>query len=75
MEAFKESGSIEYSADVLIGVQFAGTGMGKGNFNVDKAKRANPREMEAVMLKSRNGPAGAAIQFKYYPAFNCFKEG
>lgn len=36
MEAFKESGAIEYSSDVLLGLQLEGAG--NKDFNVDKAK-------------------------------------
>ena len=70
MEGFKESGAIEYSADVLIGLQLAGAG-GK-DFNVDDAKSKNPRDVELVILKNRNGPTGGKTAFKYYAAFNYF---
>lgn len=70
MEGFKESGAIEYSADVLIGLQLAGAG--KKDFDVDDAKCKNPREVELVILKNRNGPTGGKIAFEYYAAFNYF---
>lgn len=70
MEGFKESGTIEYSADVLIGLQLAGAG--KKDFDVDEAKRKNPREVELVILKNRNGPTGGKMTFEYYAAFNYF---
>lgn len=73
MGAFKESGSIEYSTDVLIGLQLAGVG-GK-NFDVDKAKSENPRKIEAKLLKNRNGKTGATVNFEYYPQYNYYKEG
>ena len=72
MEAFKESGAIEYSSDVLIGLQLKGTGT--ADFDVDAAKRQNPREVEAVILKNRNGKTGVKTNFKYYPAFSYFTE-
>ena len=72
MAAFKESGLIEYSADVLIGLQLKGAGV-KG-FDATEAKRKDPREVELVILKQRNGRAGDCIEFKYYPLFNFFKE-
>ena len=72
MEAFKESGAIEYGSDVLIGLQLKGVD-GK-NFNVDEAKAKDPREIELVILKNRNGATGKKIDFKYYPMFNYFKE-
>lgn len=72
MEAFKESGAIEYSSDVLIGLQLKGAG-GK-SFDPTEAKRKNPREIEAVILKNRNGRVGSHIDLKYYPLFNYFTE-
>lgn len=72
MEAYKESGSIEYSSDVLIGLQLKGAG-GK-NFDANEAKAKNPREIELVVLKNRNGATGKKISFEYYPLFNYFKE-
>lgn len=72
MQAFKESGAIEYSSDVLIGLQFKGAG-GDG-FDGNKARRAMPREIELVILKNRNGRTGDIIPYRYYPAFNYFEE-
>lgn len=72
MTAFKESGAIEYSSDVLIGLQLKGAGDKK--FDATEAKRKNPREIELVILKNRNGRAGDTINYSYYPMFNYFKE-
>lgn len=72
MEALKESGSIEYGSDVIIGLQLKGAG--KKDFDVNAAKQRNPREIEAVILKNRNGATGGRIRFEYYPLFNYFKE-
>lgn len=72
MEAFKESGAIEYGADVLIGLQLEGAG-GKG-FDVDEAKARNPRAIELKLLKQRNGVSGGIVPFEYYTMFNLFKE-
>ena len=55
---------------MLIGLQLAGAG-GK-EFNVDDAKSKNPRDVELVILKNRNGPTGGKTAFKYYAAFNYF---
>ena len=72
MAAFKESGGIEYTADVLIGLQLKGAG--DGNFNEQEAKSKNPREIELVILKNREAPTGDTIEYNYYPAFNYFEE-
>ena len=72
MEAFKESGSLEYGSDVLIGLQFKSAGI--KNFNVNEAKQKNPREIELVILKNRNGTVGKNLSFEYYPLFNFFRE-
>lgn len=72
LSSFKESGAIEYSSDVLIGLQLKGTG--NSNFDVTKAKAKDPREVELVILKNRNGQAGKKIAYDYYPMFNFFHE-
>ena len=79
MEAFKESGAIEYSSDVLIGLQLEGVGRKteKGKpieFDVDAAKRADPRVVQLKILKNRNGRSGDTVTYDYYPAYNYFKE-
>lgn len=72
MEAFKESGAIEYSSDVLIGLQLKGAG--KKDFDANEAKKKSPREIELVILKNRNGSTGDKLGFRYYPLFNYFEE-
>lgn len=70
MEAFKESGAIEYSSDVLIGMQFRG--VGEKDFDLNGAKKKEPREVEVIVLKNRNGRTGNKLLFNYYPMFNYF---
>jgi replicative DNA helicase len=72
MEMLKESGSLEFGSDVVLGLQLRGVG-GAG-FDVDKAKQSNPREIELVVLKNRNGATGGTLRFSYYPLFNYFTE-
>ena len=72
MQAFKESGAIEYSSDILIGLQLKGAG--DKNFDPTEAKKKNPREIELVILKNRNGQTGAKVPFEFYPLFNYFTE-
>ena len=70
MQAFKESGAIEYGADVLMGLSLYGTGT-KG-FDLEDAKKRNPRDIELKILKQRLGPAGGICRFDYYPRENKF---
>lgn len=72
MESFKESGDIEYSADVLLGLQLKGVGTDK--FDVNEAKREVPRDIELVVLKNRNGQTGQTLSLDYDPRFNLFAE-
>ena len=72
MQAFQESGAIEYSSDVLLGMQLKG--MGTSDFDVNEAKRKDPREVELHFLKNRNGVMSKPILFNYYPAFNYYRE-
>lgn len=81
MAAFKESGAIEYGSDVLIALQPAG--MKEASTDKDKAankktlddcKAKNIRDVEAVILKNRNGKTGGKVQLTYRAAFNSFIE-
>lgn len=72
MAAFKESGAIEYSSDVLLGLQLAGAG--DKDFNVDMAKSREPREIELKILKNRRGKTGGSIKFEYYASRQFFRE-
>ena len=81
-EAFKESGGIEYTADVVWGLQLAI--MHDPIFDKDKsikekrekvatAKRAMPRKIELVCLKNRYGKCNYTADFEYYPQYDYFK--
>ncbi|PKE20726.1 DnaB-like helicase C-terminal domain-containing protein [Macrococcoides caseolyticum] len=79
MASFKESGAIEYSSDVLLGLQFKGVEKNKQwsenpqqKFDVDKAKEKQVREIELKILKNRNGMTGGVVDFEYTPKFNHF---
>lgn len=81
MEAFKESGAIEYSADVVIGLQPEGmkSGSRKNDENANKAqvfdcKAKNSRQLEAVILKNRNGQTHTKAKYTYDARFNHFRE-
>ena len=75
LASFKESGGIEYSADLLLGLQYEGAG--KQGWNQEKAEQAadmNPRKMELKIMKNRNGAWGQRISMDYYARFNFFRE-
>lgn len=78
MQSFKESGAIEYSSDILIGLQLKGAGQKDPDtnkpFDPTEAKKKNPREIELVILKNRNGKTGTKIPLEFYPLFNYFIE-
>lgn len=86
--AFKESGAIEYSSDVLIGLQFSGMDYQEGE--TDKARDKRIRELvrdqkakgnagqaeqlQIKILKNRNGRSGTDALFSYRPMFNHYEE-
>lgn len=81
--SFKESGSIEYGADVVIGLQLSAihsimqkkeSQLNEKREEYNLAKSKNPREIELVILKNRYGAATGTHNYKYYPKFNYFEE-
>ncbi|MBP5232211.1 MAG: DNA primase, partial [Planctomycetes bacterium] len=70
MEAYKESGAIEYSCDVLLGLQLQG--QGNDGFDLEAAMRASPRRVELKILKNRAGMPFDSVRFDFYPQFNFF---
>lgn len=81
MAAFKESGAIEYSSDVLLGIQPDGMQDGTGDRiatanrqTMKETKLADTRSIELVILKNRHGAANASVSMAYIPAFNRFTE-
>lgn len=79
-EGFKASGGIEYTADVVIGLQysFMSNTSGKSDSEIElldrEAKSKYPREMQTVILKNRNGSVGEYTDFIYEPKHNYFEE-
>ena len=80
-ESFKESGGIEYTADVVWGLQLAV--MSEEIFNkegkikekretIRDAKSAMPRAIDLVCLKNRYGIANYTVHFDYYPKSDMF---
>ena len=81
MDAFKESGAIEYGSDVLLGLQPRGMAAGsykkdeKNNIElVEDTKSREVRELELKVLKNRTGRTGQRINFEYNAKFNYFEE-
>lgn len=78
MQAFKESGSIEYSSDVLIALQLAGLGNLKKGADRDEfinsMKAKEDREIELIVLKNRFGPSGRKIDYRFLAKHDYFKE-
>lgn len=86
MASFKESGAIEYSSDVLIGMQYDGYDYQESDkgtlrtsrineLNKDMARLAakgEPQRVQAKILKNRNG-VKHDVYFDFYPMFNLFR--
>lgn len=73
MKDFKESGAIEFSSDVLLGLNLAITLTKRPEAEeVNKALKETPRHMVLEILKNRNGERNKQIQFAYYSAYNYF---
>ena len=82
-ESLKESGGIEFTADVIWGLQLQVLNdplFDKENKKKEKrdkikeAKAENPRKIELSCLKNRYGIANYSCYFNYYPANDLFTE-
>ena len=87
MGSFKESGAVEYSSDVLIGLQYKGMDYREGEKDSerkrrirealkkyrDDTKRGEYAPIELKILKNRNGVFGT-VSFEFYSKFNLFRE-
>jgi replicative DNA helicase len=81
-QAFKESGSIEYTADVLLGLQYSivnELSQDKGSEQRNKAtikkeKNKKIRDIQLVCLKNRAGKQAFDIKYEYIPKYNYFIE-
>ena len=76
MAAFKESGILEYSSDVLIGLQFADMEKNSDDTEnyINNMKNEYRRKIELKVLKNRNGVSGSIINYDYIAAYNLFEE-
>ena len=87
MASFKESGAVEYSSDVLFGLQYAGMDYESGESEKNRAERLRnltktiyknkeqkePVKIELKCLKNRNGYQ-FTVSFEMQAAFNFFEE-
>ena len=87
LASFKESGAIEYSSDVLIGLQYEGMDYQEGETDGARHKRlrslmkqviadgkaGRPQKIQVKILKNRNGSKGEA-PIDFYPMFNYFTD-
>lgn len=77
LTSFKESGAIEYSSDVLIGLQYRGISGKNQKDASDHIKAENQkdtRNVELVILKNRNGRKDISVSYEFMAMFNHFKE-
>ena len=69
MESFKESGSIEYTSDILIGLEYT-----NNNANDrDMEARKNPRRITLTILKNRYGALGK-VNYDFFTTHHTFIE-
>lgn len=87
LASFKESGAIEYSSDVLIGLQYDGMDYQEGETTKDRdirireliketmaaAKNRQAQKIQVKILKNRNGSKGDVV-LDFYPMFNYFTD-
>ena len=71
-KSFKESGGIEYAADVVWGMQFDLKGQNPNDETIDLARKKYPREIELKCLKNRSG-GFYDCKFLYYSANDYFE--
>lgn len=86
MESLKESGNIEFTADVIIGLQLQcmndkifnsppTADLGKKKKIIEAAKAESPRKIELKCVKNRYGIATFKMYYNYYPSHDLFTEG
>ena len=69
MESFKESGSIEYTSDILMGLEYT---QNNGNDRDYEAKK-NPRKITLSVIKNRYGALGK-VNMEFYTTYHTFIE-
>ena len=71
-ESFKESGNIEYTADVVWGLQLNVMNRTYNRDEIDKAKKQQPRQIQLKCLKNRQGTNYDCF-FHYFSAHDYFE--
>ena len=71
-ESFKESGNIEYTADVVWGLQLNVMNRTFNREEIDKAKKQQPRQIQLKCLKNRQGTNYDCF-FHYFSAHDYFE--
>ena len=78
-ESFKESGGIEYTADVIWGLQFQvlnspkfGSSQKEQRESIAKAKLRKLKQIELACLKNRYGRSSYKCSFSYYAEYDWF---
>ena len=75
MDAFKESGKIEYTADFVLGLSLAATKRGRLTAEqIDAEMKKQPREMILQVLKGRDIETRKTADLRYYSAYNFFDD-
>ena len=70
--AFKDSGNIEFTADVLLALQF--TRAGFEDFDEDTESKKKRQNITIKILKNRNGRKNIGVDFIHEAGFNHFEQ-
>lgn len=78
-DSIKESGTIDFTADVIWGLQVSAVSdenvpEGERRKKIREAKKAIPRDIELICLKNRYGISSYNCDFSYNPRFDLFTE-
>ena len=73
LDSFKGSGTIEYSADVVLALDFS-EAYTNPSFDINTEKARVPRKLQLMALKQRYNASGkdAVIKYDYYSAYDIF---
>lgn len=80
-ESIKESGFIEYTADVILGMELYGIedldskkSVNEKRLILEGLKNEEPRKIEIKCIKNRKGSSSFTTRYLYYTKFNFFEE-